>query len=274
MVNNTRTEFVKMIRALNISNRPRRRQRPFTAVVAFALLMMVVAASVACQRAPSSSTTSASHAGPTSPTREAGTSEAKRSVDGAAAGSAHSTPAASSDEAIPAGPISYPFSEAGSKITFVVTDPKREDGVERQVAIRKFHGVLVVRDQKIATATVTADLDMTSLDAGDPKLTDQLKTSRQLAVDKHPRATFVSTGVKQGGEGGATDTVIGTLRWRGVSRTVAIPATVHVHPKAVALDSEVKINPKAFGIATSGKSLGVPGGAIFLKLYIYANRAP
>ena len=54
------------------------------------------------------------------------------------------------------------------------------------------------------TSHVSVDIDVASLNADDPKLTEHLKTADFFDVAKYPKATFVSTAIRPGGDKGAT----------------------------------------------------------------------
>ncbi len=99
---------------------------------------------------------------------------------------------------------------------------------------------------------VNITIDMNSLSADDPKLTEHLKTADFFDVAKFPQASFVSTEIKAGGEKGATHTVTGNLTMRGVTKSITFPATIAVTPDAATVDSTFSINRQDFGISYPG----------------------
>ncbi|MES1207389.1 MAG: YceI family protein [Pseudomonadota bacterium] len=167
-------------------------------------------------------------------------------------------------------PARYTFSAGESKIFFVAA---RATGTCRG-SFRTFSGAIVVDNQDLARSSVTVDIDMASLQTDDPQLATQLQAPAFLAAAKYPRARFVSTAVGPGGELGATNTVTGNLELRGVTRSIAIPATVHVRPTDVDVDAELKINRQDFGVGTAGPSNDGTQDQILINLELHATQAP
>ena len=89
---------------------------------------------------------------------------------------------------------------------------------------------------------VNITIKMDSLTADDPKLTNHLKTADFFDVAKIPEASFVSTAIKAGGEGGTSHTVTGNLTMHGVTKSITFPATINVTPDAATVDSSFSIN--------------------------------
>jgi len=116
----------------------------------------------------------------------------------------------------------------------------------------------------IKTASITAD---------DPKLTNHLKTADFFDVEKIPEASFVSTAIKPGGEGGASHTVTGNLTMHGVTKSITFPATINVTPDAATVDSSFSISRKEFGITYPGPSDNAIRDSVVLTLKIHANKA-
>jgi polyisoprenoid-binding protein YceI len=112
-----------------------------------------------------------------------------------------------------------------------------------------------------------------SITADDPKLTNHLKTADFFDVAKFPEASFVSTAIKAGGEGGASHTVTGNLTMHGVTKSITFPATINVTPEAAAVDSTFSINRKDFGITYPGPSDNAIRDNVVLTLKIHANKA-
>lgn len=102
----------------------------------------------------------------------------------------------------------------------------------------------------IAFSAAVADLQ-----ADHPKLTQHLLNEDFLFVDKHPEATFRSTGVKAGAkEPGMTHTVQGNLSIRGVTKKVTFPAKIAVDKGEVKAETEFVINRQDFGITYPGRA--------------------
>ena len=118
-------------------------------------------------------------------------------------------------------------------------------------SFERFSGGIDYLDQpEKSRVSITIDLD--SVTADDPKLTEHLKTADFFDVVKYPHATFESTEIKTGGDKGATHTVTGNLQLHGITKSITFPATIAASPEAVTVDSTFAINRKDFGINYAG----------------------
>lgn len=120
---------------------------------------------------------------------------------------------------------------------------------------------------------VNITIDMNSISADDPKLTEHLKTADFFDVAKFPQASFVSTEIKAGGEKGATHTVTGNLTMRGVTKSITFPATIAVTPDAATVDSTFSINRQDFGISYPGARDNAIRDDVVLTLKIRGTKA-
>lgn len=164
----------------------------------------------------------------------------------------------------------YVFSNAGSKIEFVGAKVTRKhDG-----AFNTFSGALELVDGEPTKSVVTFEVATASLTADDTKLTSHLKSPDLLDVDKFPKATFTSTAVKAGGEGGATHTVTGNLLLHGVTKSISFPAKIKIADAAVDAEAEFAINRKDFGIVYPGMPDDLIKDEVLLKLKLHGIRMP
>lgn len=164
----------------------------------------------------------------------------------------------------------YVFSNAGSKIEFVGAKVTRKhDG-----AFNVFSGAVELVDGDPTKSLVTVEIATASLTADDPKLTSHLKSPDLLDVDKYPKATFTSTSVKPGGEGGATHTLTGNLALHGVTKSISFPAKIKVAADTVDADAEFAINRKDFGIVYPGMPDDLIKDEVLLKLKLHGMRMP
>ncbi|MGD0674788.1 MAG: YceI family protein [Polyangiaceae bacterium] len=180
----------------------------------------------------------------------------------------------------PVGPaplVTYRFASAASSIKFTGSDAKGS----REGSFGSFSGEIVVPAPSVdkfpveserSRSTVTVDIDMASLETGDPALTAELKSPRFFDVAKYPKAHFASTSMKLGGVLGATDTVTGNLDLHGVTKTIDIPATVHVDVGDVLVQADFPLNLKDFGVVYEGKTDARLNDQVVLVLVIRANR--
>jgi polyisoprenoid-binding protein YceI len=121
---------------------------------------------------------------------------------------------------------------------------------------------------------VSITIKTASISADDPKLTEHLKTPDFFDVAKFPEATFVSTAIKAGGEGGATHTVTGNLTMHGVTKAITFPATIAVTPDAATVESSFSINRKDFGLNYAGAADNAIRDNVVLTFHVHANKAP
>jgi polyisoprenoid-binding protein YceI len=96
--------------------------------------------------------------------------------------------------------------------------------------VTKVHGRMTSFDIAIVTgddpvdSSVSATIDLASVETGNSKRDEHIRSSTFLDVASHPRVTYESTGVRRAGEGWVID---GDLTLHGVTRPVplAIAAT-------------------------------------------------
>lgn len=120
-------------------------------------------------------------------------------------------------------------------------------------------------------SSVTVEIDTTSISSDNEKLTGHLKSADFFDVEKHPKARFVSTSIRAGGEKGASHTITGNLELHGVTKSITFPATVKMSDDAVSVDAEFAINRKDFGIVYAGKPDDLIKDDVLIKLAIRAK---
>lgn len=127
----------------------------------------------------------------------------------------------------------------------------------RHLAISKVRGTFEKFDATVVTgenpedSTLTATIDVASVNTNQPQRDEHLRTSDFFAADEFPQITFVSTGVRHDGEDFYLD---GDLTLRGVTKPVSIKGEFggiitdgYGQTKAGASGS-LKINRKDFGV--------------------------
>ena len=85
----------------------------------------------------------------------------------------------------------------------------------------RFTGVdaTVVIADEITASTVEVVIDMASVSSGDQSRDDHLRSADMFDVDRHPQATFRSTGI---GTDGSSGSISGELTIKDVTRPVAL----------------------------------------------------
>jgi polyisoprenoid-binding protein YceI len=142
----------------------------------------------------------------------------------------------------------YNIAPDSSQIAILASKPSQLHTIK----FNAFKGMIAVPGEKAEEAYVEVEIDMTSIEADDPKLTGHLKSPDFFEVEKYPKATFVVTSVTAGGEGGASHTITGNLQMKDVKKSISFPANVELAKEGVKLKAEFAINRKDWGIVYPG----------------------
>lgn len=119
------------------------------------------------------------------------------------------------------------------------------------VKFTKWSGSAKVAGGKVQAVNV--EVDVTSLDAGKPKLNQHLNSPDFFDTANHPKATFRSISIQEGStETGMTHTVTGELTMRGVTKNVSFPMKLEVTDDHMKGESEFAINRQDWNIAYQG----------------------
>lgn len=164
----------------------------------------------------------------------------------------------------------YAFSNANSKLEFVGAKlTKKHEG-----AFNVFSGAIELVEGDLARSVVSVEIATGSLTADDPKLTGHLKSADFLDVEKFPKASFVSTDLKAGGEGGATHTVTGNLTIHGVTKSVRFPVKVTLEKDGLVARAEFVIDRRDFGVVYPGMPDDLIKDAVLLRATVHAVQVP
>ena len=140
----------------------------------------------------------------------------------------------------------------------------------RHLAISKVRGTFKKFDVTVVTAenpedsTLTATIDIDSVDTNQEQRDAHLRTSDFFAADEFPQITFVSTGIRHDGEDFYLD---GDLTLRGVTKPISIKGefggiiTDSYGQTKAGASGTVKINRKDFGVNWNSV---VEGGGVML----------
>ena len=188
----------------------------------------------------------------------------------ACANPASDKPQAITNEAAPVAATSpgaqgarYVITPENSKIEFVGSKVTGS----HNGSFKRFSGAVIFNGQP-ENSIVNVAIETTSIEADDPDLTKHLQTPDFFDVAKFPDATFASTAIKPGGEGGATHTITGNLKLHGVTKSITFPATIAVTPEAITVNSTFSINRKDFGINYAGAANNLIRDQVVLKLTV------
>ena len=140
----------------------------------------------------------------------------------------------------------------------------------RHLAISKVRGTFEKFDVTVVTAenpedsTLTASIDIASVNTNQAQRDEHLRTSDFFAADEFPTMTFVSTGLRHDGEDFYLD---GDLTLRGVTKAISIKGEFggiitdgYGQTKAGA-SGTVKLNRKDFGVNWNA---AIEGGGLTL----------
>lgn len=167
------------------------------------------------------------------------------------------------------GTVKYAFDQSTSKVSFVgskVTG-KHDGGFD------SFKGTVDVTDGAPEKSKVDVQIDADSITTDTAKLTGHLKSPDFFDTKANPKATFVSTEIKKGGEKGATHTVTGNLTIKGITKSVTFPATIRVTGDDASLDAEFSINRRDFSLNYAGMPNDLIRDDVLIKLAIKAKKA-
>ena len=125
----------------------------------------------------------------------------------------------------------------------------------------KVDAKIVLNEADITKSTVTAMIDVSTVDTGEPKRDAHLKTPDFFDASSFPLATFTSTSVSRNG---SHLTVMGNFTLHGVTKPItldvegpATPATGMDHKLHSGFEATTIISRTAFGIGSSYPELAL-----------------
>jgi polyisoprenoid-binding protein YceI len=167
------------------------------------------------------------------------------------------------------GTVKYTFDQSSSKVSFVGSKVTgKHDG-----SFGTFKGTVDVADGAPEKSKVDVQIDADSLTTDTEKLTGHLKSPDFFDTKANPKATFVSTEIKKGGDKGATHTVTGNLTIKGITKSVTFPATINVSSDSANLDAEFSINRRDFSLNYAGMPNDLIRDDVLIKLSIKAKKS-
>jgi polyisoprenoid-binding protein YceI len=168
-----------------------------------------------------------------------------------------------------AGGEKYAITPQNSKVEFIGSKVTGS----HNGSFEKFNGEIHYANNDPTQSRAKITIDTPSVKTDEPKLTEHLKTPDFFDVAKFPQATFESTTIKAGGDGGASHTVTGNLTLHGVTKSVTFPATISVSGNTATVDASFAINRKDFGINFAGAQDNLIRDDVVMKLTIRATKA-
>jgi polyisoprenoid-binding protein YceI len=122
----------------------------------------------------------------------------------------------------------------------------KQENVPVDTTFKKFSGNIVYNAASPGTATAALDVDMSSLDIGDPAYSAEVRKKAWFDSATYPTATFRSTAIKAGAAGQFTAT--GNLTIKGKVLVISIPVSVQSAAGLNTFSGSYQLSRKAFGI--------------------------
>jgi polyisoprenoid-binding protein YceI len=170
-------------------------------------------------------------------------------------------------EVVPGATV-YSFSNDGSTLGFVGAKVT----AKHEGTFGAFKGTVQVVDNDPTKSNVRTEIDVASISVDPPKLNNHLKTPDLLDVAQFPKATFVSTAIRPGGDNGATHVISGNFTLHGVTKSLSFPAKIVIAPEAVDVEAEFGINRKDFGIVYPGMPDDLIKDEVLIKIKAHAKK--
>jgi len=135
-----------------------------------------------------------------------------------------------------------------------------------------FTGSIQFVDGAPEKSKVTVDIQTDSLTSDAEKLTGHLKSADFFDTKTFPKASFMSTDIKKGGERGASHTVTGNLTLKGVTKSITFPATITTASDSASVDAEFSINRRDFSLNYPGMPNDLIRDNVVIKLSIRSKK--
>ena len=134
-----------------------------------------------------------------------------------------------------------------------------------------FHGTIVYDPDSPANSSVTANIEVASIDTNDERRDKDLRSANYFDAEKYPEITFVSTSVEKKGE---MLMVTGDLTMHGVTKQVVLPVEVlGVRPRRAGFSAELKLRRSDFGVKDWSDMANLVGDEVSITLQIGADAA-
>jgi polyisoprenoid-binding protein YceI len=122
----------------------------------------------------------------------------------------------------------------------------KQEGVAVDCPFTAFKGAISYDPANVAASTALIEVDMASLDIGDPGYNAEVRKKSWFDSATYPRGVFKSTAIKAGAAGRFEAT--GTLTVKGRVLTIAVPVVVGTTPAGTVFDGSFVMSRKAYGI--------------------------
>lgn len=131
-----------------------------------------------------------------------------------------------------------------SSITFV----SKQMGVPVEGSFRKYTARIAVDPDRPETGTARIDIDLASIDTGNTEADEEVAGGKWFDTRNHPVASFVSSSVKQSGQGRYTAS--GKMTIKGKSLDVNAPFTLKQNTDTLIIDGMFPLRRLDYGVGT------------------------
>lgn len=135
-----------------------------------------------------------------------------------------------------------------------------------------FSGTVRLDPESIERSSVSITIQMSSLQIEPERLHGHLLSPDLFDAAQFPTATFESTRIVAGGEGG-THTVTGNLTLHGQTRAITFPATIELGSSDVHARAELTLNRRDFGIIYPGMPDDLIRDDVVVRFDVHAPRS-
>jgi polyisoprenoid-binding protein YceI len=127
-----------------------------------------------------------------------------------------------------------------------ITATFKQEGVAVESPFTGFKGMIDFDSKNVAAASALIDVDMASLDLGDPAYSAELRKKSWFDSATFPRGVFKSTAIKP--VSATRFDATGSLTIKGRVLTITVPVTVTTSAAGPVFDGSFVMSRKAFGI--------------------------
>ena len=153
--------------------------------------------------------------------------------------------------------------QAKSSVTIVA----KQIGVPMNGKFKKFDAVINFNPSHLAQSSAKVDIDMGSFDIGAEEYNKEIRGKDWFNTAQHPKATFVSSSIKQGTPGKYD--VAGKLTIKGKTQDVMVTATYKQEGANSVFDGVLPIKRNAFNVGEGDwKDTSVVADDVQIKFHI------
>lgn len=146
----------------------------------------------------------------------------------------------------------------------------KQMGVPVDGSFKKFNAQLVFDPAKLANAKVAFELNLASIDAGSDEANDEVSSKSWFNTKAYPKATFVSTSVKQ--LSANRYEVSGKMTIKGRTQTITAPFTFTPQGNTATVDGGFVLKRAEFAIGEGvWADFGTVANEIQINFHFLAN---